>query len=971
MGDFMQHAAGVMKKYADQIALIDDKREMTYGELDEASGKIYGWLKGQGIGREDFVQLVMPRGVTGLVAMMGVWKAGAALVISEQGYPAHRLEFIHQDTGAKALIDEIAYNRIMSEEKMLEGFEETAPHDAALAIYTSGSTGNPKGILHEYGNLDLIALYEERRHEYHDEPVALLTPFSFVATIIYTVNFFNYLRPLLIVSAELLRDFARLQAVFKEKKVYNFFVTPSYLRMYKDPSPYLDYIVIGGESASGIYYEGGSPRVRILYSLSEAGFCVLQKELDRSYDNAPLGKPVIESLDLHLEDEEGNRIEGPGEGEICFKNVYMREYMHLPEKTAEAFRGGYFHTGDLARREADGMYYYMGRSDDMFKINGNRVEPGEIESAFRKLTRLDTVMAKCFEEKGRSYICLYYLEGEAEAAGIFKEADSKQSRHAPESALAHPCASGELTVSLAPLADILPHYMLPTYYVPLEKMPTNAHGKIVRRLLEPPKVDAGSQNYVAPVGEAEKDLCQIMAEVLELGVEDFGAEHDFYLLGGDSLGTIRLIALAGERGWTFSAADLYKARTPRKLAPLMKKAAADMEERERKARQKDMPLLQLMCLWQDRLGTELNYPIARVQTLLKLKESVELDRFLQAVDQVYRHHPILLTRLVETKSGSFVQRYDQELFAPTEAEEVTEAEMWELVQGGGYAFDMAKGLLHHRRIFKTEQGIYFYMLFHHVLMDGTGLQVIRDNICRAYEGEELPPDYYYYLLEQEFSEDREAVLREYEEKYGLENCSGLLAPDLPGPDASPQVLTETFPRHDDDENLCHLAAAAMAAARCNGEDRAAIYWTYNGRDDYLRSNSAGGFVKYLPLQLEVEPGASPALIKARVQAQTAFTLSHNRAFQGGLFKDNSTVNSLIYLYQKDIFSLGKIAALAEEVPIPADHSQPMGVLLLTLVDTESAEKLTRQFVYSGGFYSEAKAENFVRYLRESLAYLGG
>ena len=68
------------------------------------------------------------------------------------------------------------------------------------------------------------------------------------------------------------------------------------------------------------------------------------------------------------------------------------------------------------------------------------------------------------------------------------------------------------------------------------------------------------------------------------------------------------------------------------------------------------------------------------------------------------------------------------------------------------------------------------MLFHHVLTDGTGVRTIRDNICRAYAGEELPPEYYYYLLEQEFQKDREAMEKDYEERYGLKDCSGTLNP---------------------------------------------------------------------------------------------------------------------------------------------------------------------------------------------------
>lgn len=108
MGNFMQHAASVMKKYADKIALIDDTREMTYRELDEASGKIYGWLKKQGIGREDFrADCHAPWG-DGPCGHYWRVESRGCFVISEQDYPAQRIEFIRQDMGAKVVIDEKA-----------------------------------------------------------------------------------------------------------------------------------------------------------------------------------------------------------------------------------------------------------------------------------------------------------------------------------------------------------------------------------------------------------------------------------------------------------------------------------------------------------------------------------------------------------------------------------------------------------------------------------------------------------------------------------------------------------------------------------------------------------------------------------------------------------------------------------------------------------------------------------------------
>ncbi|MBR3457721.1 MAG: AMP-binding protein, partial [Selenomonadaceae bacterium] len=83
MGKFMEHATSVMKQYADKVAFLNEKREMTHGELDRESGQIYAWLKKQGIGREDFVQIVLPRGPECIAALMGVLRAGAAFLISE------------------------------------------------------------------------------------------------------------------------------------------------------------------------------------------------------------------------------------------------------------------------------------------------------------------------------------------------------------------------------------------------------------------------------------------------------------------------------------------------------------------------------------------------------------------------------------------------------------------------------------------------------------------------------------------------------------------------------------------------------------------------------------------------------------------------------------------------------------------------------------------------------------------------
>ena len=126
---------------------------ITYTQLDDMSGRIYNYLKQKGIGKESFVLLNLPRGIMPVIAMVGVWKAGAAWALVEDTYAPERIKYIREDCGCKFEINAGNWEEIMHCD-FIPGHEDADDHDAAYAIYTSGTTGNPKGVLHEYGNLD-------------------------------------------------------------------------------------------------------------------------------------------------------------------------------------------------------------------------------------------------------------------------------------------------------------------------------------------------------------------------------------------------------------------------------------------------------------------------------------------------------------------------------------------------------------------------------------------------------------------------------------------------------------------------------------------------------------------------------------------------------------------------------------------------------------------------------------------------
>ena len=152
-------------------------------ELDLLSGRVYAYLKKIGIGKEDFVLINMARGIMPVVAIIGVLKAGAAFTIVEEGYAPERIEYVRNDCGCKTEINRNTWEEILKCEP-LPGHEQTDDHDAAFAVYTSGTTGNPKGVLHEYGNIKRCiesVYYNKMPIVSENDRIALLAPMNFVA----------------------------------------------------------------------------------------------------------------------------------------------------------------------------------------------------------------------------------------------------------------------------------------------------------------------------------------------------------------------------------------------------------------------------------------------------------------------------------------------------------------------------------------------------------------------------------------------------------------------------------------------------------------------------------------------------------------------------------------------------------------------------------------------------------------------
>lgn len=521
-----------VRLYPDKVILQDQEIKLTFKELDELSGRVYAYLKQKGIGREDFVMINLPHGVLPYVAIVGVWKVGAAFVVTSDDIPGERIDYIHSECQCRLDIDRENWQKIISTQT-INSHEETSLNNVAYAVYTSGSEGNPKGSLVEYGFLEFFAntALDTQLIKVLDSTVYLMP------VPMYTVGAVNTLIQILwsaitvdIAPQGLMRNPVAFKSYLNAHKVNVAFMPPSYLKKYDILTPHLETIILTTERASNIYLDG----INLLNTYTQTeGYHLCWFKIDKTYENTPIGKPR-HGINIVILDDDGKSVPNGKAGELCYERKFCRGYVKNEKATAELLANGWQHTGDIARVNEDGNYVILGRKTDMIKINGNRIEPAEIEAAVKRVLGISWAFAKGFVQEDRSFICVYYTDD--------VEVDYSFAREE--------------------LMKILPNYMIPSYFIHVDEIPRLPSGKVNRQAFLAPDIEQYRATYTAPGNDLEQMLCDAMQQVL--GLDSIGIHDDFFLLGGDSLRTIRLTTILDIPD--IAVSDIYQGRTPQKIA---------------------------------------------------------------------------------------------------------------------------------------------------------------------------------------------------------------------------------------------------------------------------------------------------------------------------------------------------------------------------------------------------------------------
>lgn len=568
--------------HPERCAVIADDQRMTYGELDGIVNQLDRRLRAAGAQRGSLVAVVMQKGWEQVAAVLAILRCGAAYVPIDPDVPPARLELLVETTEAVLALTQpevearLQWPPSIQRISVVSGCDDADaarpepldvhPDDLAYVIFTSGSTGTPKGVMIEHGAaLNTVLDINERFGICATDRVLALSALNFDLSVWDIFGLLTAGGTIVLPSPSSRLEPAHWAELVEGHDITLWNTVPTLMEMFgehvtgsgRDSAATLRLVMLSGDwiplslpqrvrdvaPDAALWSLGGATEASIWSILHPI------EELDPAWVSIPYGKPM-RNQQLHVLGESMRPCPQWVAGQLYIGGAGLaRGYLADAARTRASFvrhpatGERLYRTGDLGRYLPDGSIEFLGREDGQVKIQGFRVELGEVEAALQACEGVRVAVAVAAGEARGAKRLLAYIVPTGRGA--------------------------EPEALLASLRDRLPAYLVPQAIVVIDEVPLTANGKVDRGALPAPEqASIGPRRDVAPRDDVERRLVAIWEEFFV--DRPLTVDLDFFAIGGNSLTAVRLMSQI-KRGWgrTLPLSTMLERPTIELLAPLL------------------------------------------------------------------------------------------------------------------------------------------------------------------------------------------------------------------------------------------------------------------------------------------------------------------------------------------------------------------------------------------------------------------
>ena len=728
-----------VEKTPNNIAVVFEDQKLTYKELNEKANKLARFLLANGAKAGDAIAILLDKSIEMIISILGILKIGGTFLPIDVNYPNERIDYILKNSKSNILLTTDDYSKKYTKIIILNVNDNNIKklsqnnlninydvNNVAYIMYTSGSTGNPKGVM--VTNKNVVRLVKNNNFITFDKDENILQ----TGSIVFDACTFEIWGALLngfklfIMKKENLLDAYKLKEYLFKNNISTLWLTAPLFNQLCESDPYMfknvKKLLTGGDVLSPKHINmvrKACPDLTIIngYGPTENTTFSCCFTIDKEYNNSiPIGKPISNST-AYVVDSSGKLcpIGVPGELWVGGDGV-SKGYLNNDELTQKSFienpfdTGIIYKTGDLVKWLPDGNIEFIGRIDNQVKVRGFRIELNEINKRILDNSFIKEAFTTIRLIDNNKYICSYIVPN--------KELDINELKNY--------------------LTRYLPNYMIPTYFIKMKKLPINQNGKVDKNALPMPNIDL-KKEVVSSRNEIDSAIVSILKNILQ--IKEISITDSFFEIGGDSLSAISLSSkIYQEFNINLSIKDIFS-------YPIIK----DLSDIISKKLNTNTNIIKI-----NKYNNNSFYPLSSAQkriyySCLKNKDSllyniaggVILDKELNKekleacfIKLIERHSS--LRTYFENKNDETVQIIKENINFKLEYQEIDTNDVNLVYSNFVKPFDLSKAPLFRTKLVKLKNNKELLLLdMHHIISDGTSLNILIDELCDLYNNKEL------------------------------------------------------------------------------------------------------------------------------------------------------------------------------------------------------------------------------------------